>query len=97
MVYPFILNCVHPLVQLDYISLLFFPFQLLLFEFIPYPKKHPGTIQDDSDFKMAKQNRILNLLVLQWCVLEQNISTQHLGSGSPVKHKVEQNQTIPLV
>jgi len=47
---------VHPPVQLDYVSLSF-PFQLLLFEVIPYPK-NPGSVKDDSNFKKAKLDRI---------------------------------------
>lgn len=42
---------------------------------------------------MAKLYRILNLLILRWCVLEQNTGIQHFWVSSPVKHKVEQKET----
>lgn len=78
---PFIFNCVHPPVQLDYISV-FFPFQLLLSEFIPYPE-NPGTLKDDSNFKMAKLDRILNLLIFAVvCVRKKYWYTAVLGQQS---------------
>lgn len=78
-------SCTHGL----HLSLFFFShFNCYYLSLFPI-RKNPVTVKDYSNFKMAKLDRILNLLILQWCVLEWNIGIQHFWVGSPVKHKIE--------